>query len=244
MTRGGMTKSRGEPERRCIATGESGPTDLLVRFVLGPDAQVVPDLAERLPGRGVWLTAERALVDKAVRKKLFSRAFKTQAAVPADLADRVEALLAQRLISVIGLARKAGQAVTGFEKVRARLKDGTAGALVQASDGAADGKAKLNRLADGLSGGGTKRVPGIEILDSTELGLAFGRDFAIHAALDRGGFADRAIGEAARLRGLRPTIATTDETRQGSARADLRTGAETGDVGQGEPVTVPGQGDR
>ncbi|HUS56043.1 MAG TPA: RNA-binding protein [Thermohalobaculum sp.] len=212
MTRGGMTKTRAEPERRCIATGDSGPTDLLVRFVLGPDAQVVPDLAERLPGRGVWLTAQRALVDKAVKKKLFSRAFKAQAVAPADLADRLEALLAQRLVNVIGLARKAGQAVTGFEKVRARLKDGTAGVLIQASDGAEDGKAKLTRLADGLSEGGAKRVPGIEILDSTELGLAFGRDFAIHAALDRGGFADRAIGEAARLCGLRPTDVPTDET--------------------------------
>jgi hypothetical protein len=220
MTRGGMTRSRGEPERRCIATGESGPTGLLIRFVLGPDAQVVPDLAERLPGRGVWLKADRALVDKAVAKKLFSRAFKTQAAAPADLADRLEALLAGRLINVIGLARKAGQAVTGFEKVRARLKDGTAGVLIQASDGAADGKAKLNRLADGLSDGDAERVPRIEILDSTELGLAFGRDFAIHAALDRGGFADRAIGEAARLSGLRPTDAPGDEMRQVSARTD------------------------
>ena len=255
MTRGGVAKTRGEPERRCIATGASGPTDLLVRFVLGPDAQVVPDLAAKLPGRGVWLTAERALVDKAVAKKLFSRAFKAQAAAPADLANRLEALLAQRLIDVIGLARKAGQAVTGFEKVRARLKDGIAGALVQASDGAADGKAKLTRLAEGLAGDVTGKVPGevrsIDVLDSTELGLAFGRDFAIHAALDRGGFADRAIGEAARLGGLRParpigarptgagTIGagqTTDATRRGAAR--------TSDEKQAGPATVPGQGDR
>jgi predicted RNA-binding protein YlxR (DUF448 family) len=215
MTRGGMTKSRAEPERRCIATGDSGPTDRLIRFVLGPDAQVVPDLAERLPGRGVWLMAERALVDKAVTRKLFSRAFKAQAAVPADLAGRLEVLLAGRLINMIGLARKAGQAVTGFEKVRARLKDGSAGALVQASDGAVDGKTKLTRLADALSDGEANRVPEIEILDSMELGLAFGRDFAIHAALDRGGFADRAIREAARLSGLRRTDATTDETTAG-----------------------------
>ncbi len=206
MTRGGATKTRGEPERRCIVTGERGPTGQLVRFVLGPDAQVVPDLAGRLPGRGVWLTAERALVERAVARKLFSRAFKAHAAAPADLADRLEALLAGRLIDVIGLARKAGQAVTGFEKVRARLKEGAAGALVQASDGAADGNAKLARLAGRPPGG----VTIIEVLDSTELGLAFGRDFAIHAALDRGGFADRAIGEAARLDGLRPAGLMTE----------------------------------
>jgi len=216
------------PERRCIATGDSGPTDRLVRFVLGPEAVVVPDLAAKLPGRGVWLTAERALVERAVAKKLFSRAFKAQAAAPGDLADRLEALLAQRLIDVIGLARKAGQAVTGFEKVRARLKEGAVGALVQASDGAADGKAKLVRMAGG--------VAVIDVLNSTELGLAFGRDFAIHAALDRGGFADRVIGEAARLGGLRPAGPMTDETRQTAAR--------TSDGKQAGPATVPGQGDR
>jgi predicted RNA-binding protein YlxR (DUF448 family) len=240
MTRGGRAtnraKDRGEPERRCIATGESGPTGRLVRFVLGPEAVVVPDLAGRLPGRGVWLTAERALVERAVAKKLFSRAFKAQAAAPADLADRLEALLASRLIDLIGLARKAGHAVTGFEKVRARLKEGAAGALVQASDGAADGKAKLARLAGGVPGG----VRIIEVLDSTELGLAFGRDFAIHAALDRGGFADRAIGEAARLGGLRPTGPMTDTTRQTLARM----GARKSDEKQAGPATVPGQGDR
>ncbi len=212
MTRGGAAKNRANPERRCIATGESGPTDRLIRFVLGPAAEVVPDLAAKLPGRGVWLTAERALVERAVAKKLFSRAFKAQAAAPADLADRLEALLAGRLIDVIGLARKAGQAVTGFEKVRARLKEGAAGALVQASDGAADGKAKLARMAGGLPSG----VAVIDVLDSNELGLAFGRDFAIHAALDRGGFADRAIGEAARLSGLRPAGPMTDERQMAS----------------------------
>jgi hypothetical protein len=241
MTRGGNRgKNRGEPERRCIATGESGPTDRLIRFVLGPAAEVVPDLAAKLPGRGVWLTAERALVERAVAKKLFSRAFGAQAAAPADLADRLEALLAQRLIELIGLARKAGQAVTGFEKVRARLKEGSAGALVQASDGAADGKAKLARMAGGVPGG----VLVIEVLDSTELGLAFGRDFAIHAALDRGGFADRAIGEAARLSGLRPAGPIMDETRRASTQVGARISARKSDGRQAGPATVPGQGDR
>ncbi|MCH8166563.1 MAG: RNA-binding protein [Proteobacteria bacterium] len=232
MTRGGAARTRETPERRCIASGESGPTGRLIRFVLGPEAVVVPDLAARLPGRGVWLTAERALVERAVAKGLFSRAFKAPAAAPGDLADRLEALLARRLIDLIGLARKAGQAVTGFEKVRARLKEGAAGVLVQASDGAADGKAKLARMAGGVPG----EVRVIEVLDSTELGLAFGRDFAIHAALDRGGFADRVIAEAERLGGLRPAGAMTDRARRGA----VRTSGEQ----QGGPATVPGQGDR
>ncbi len=209
MTRGGQARSRAEPERRCIATGESGAAGRLIRFVLGPGGEVVPDLAGRLPGRGAWLAAERALVDRAVAKKLFSRAFRTQAAAPADLADRLEALLVRRLVELIGLARKAGQAVTGFEKVRARLREGAAGVLVEARDGAADGRGKLARLAG--------ETPVIAVLDAAELGLAFGRDFAIHAALDRGGFADRAIGEAARLEGLRSAATETDGSRRNSA---------------------------
>ena len=240
MTRGGASKTRGEPERRCIATGESGPVDRLMRFVLGPGGEVVPDLAARLPGRGVWLTADRALVEKAVAKRLFARAFRAPATAPGDLADRLEELLARRLIEIIGLARKAGQAVTGFEKVRARLKEGTVGVLVEASDGAADGRAKLARLTGEVPGGAPGKEPGgvpvIGVLDSVELGLAFGRDFAIHAALDRGGFAERAIGEATRLSGLRSG---------GPIRNEMRGAAAPASNGRQEkPAAASGQGDR
>lgn len=230
MTRGGAVKSRTGPERRCIASGESGPTERLIRFVLSPQGEVVPDLAGKLPGRGVWLTADRALVDRAVKKRLFSRGFRTQARVPGDLADRLEALMAERLIGLIGLARKAGQAVTGFEKVRERLKTGKVGALLEATDGAADGREKLARLAEGAAGG----VPIIEVLTGRELGLAFGRDFAIHAALDRGGFADRAIAEALRLGGLRATAsAGAPKGRADAVGKATQEGARSG----------PGQGD-
>jgi predicted RNA-binding protein YlxR (DUF448 family)/ribosomal protein L30E len=227
MTRGGQARSRAEPERRCIVTGDSGPADRLIRFVLGPSGEIVPDLAGRLPGRGAWLTADRALVDRAVAKKLFSRAFRTQAQVPADLADRLEAMLVRRLIELIGLARKAGQAVTGFEKVRAKVREGGVGALIEASDGAADGREKLQRLAPD--------IPVLAVLDAAELGLAFGRDFAIHAALDRGGFADRAIGEAARLAGLRAAVAETEGSRRDTA--------SPGDARQRGRDAASGQGD-
>ena len=198
----------------------------MIRFVLSPGGEVVPDLAGKLPGRGAWITADRALVERAVAKRLFSRAFRAQARAPEDLADRLEAGLAQRLVEVIGLARKAGQAVAGFEKVRERLKAGRAGALVEATDGAADGKGKLARLSEG--------VPVVEVLTGRELGLAFGRDFAIHAALDRGGFADRAIAEASRLGGLRPAAARG--VPEGRAAA-LGNGRQEG------PAAGPGQGD-
>lgn len=226
MTRGGQAKHRAEPERRCIVTGEVGPAARLIRFVLGPDGEVVPDLAGRLPGRGAWLAADRVLIERAVAKKLFSRAFRSRASAPADLADRVEALLVSRLVGVIGLARKAGQAVTGYEKVRARLLGGSAGVLVEARDGAADGRAKLSRLA--------RTVPVVTVLDAAELGLAFGRDFAIHAALDRGGLADRAVIEAARLIGLRSA-----DGQLGHPQRDV---ALPGDEGQ-RGAHAPGQGD-
>lgn len=167
----------------------------MIRFVLGPDGSVVPDIAGRLPGRGAWLTASRPLVEKAVKKRLFSRGFKRQVQVPDDLVALLDRLLADRLSATIALARKAGQAVTGFEKTRAYLIAGKVGVLVQASDAAEEGRDRLIRLAE--------RLPRISVLSGRELGLAFGRDFAIHAALDPGGIADRALIEARRLTGLR-----------------------------------------
>lgn len=195
MTRGGARRDRAEPERRCIATGESGPTDRLIRFVLDPGGGLTPDLAERLPGRGVWLTADRELVAKAVKKRLFSRGFRQPVETPDDLADRLEALLAYRLIEAVGLARKAGLAVTGFEKARARLRRGPAGALFAASDGAQDGRAKLSALRGA--------TPMAQALTSGELGAAFGRETAVHAVLEPGGATDRALREARRLDGFR-----------------------------------------
>lgn len=196
MPRGGRAKDRAQgPERRCIATGQSGPRARLIRFVLGPGGVLVPDLAGRLPGRGVWLTADRDLVAQAIKRRAFSRAFRTQVTVPDDLAGLLEQLLVRRLVEAIALARKAGVAVTGYEKVRARLAAGQVGVLVAARDAAAGGRAKLAQI-------GSDR-PVIAALDAAELGLAFGRDFAIHAALGPGGFASRALFEADRLTGLR-----------------------------------------
>ncbi|WP_340107967.1 RNA-binding protein [Pikeienuella sp. HZG-20] len=203
MTRGGVLKNRDEPERRCIATGDSGGTERMIRFVLDPEGRLTPDLAGRLPGRGVWLTAERDLVDRAVKKRLFSRGFRQPVEAPADLADRLEALLATRVIEALGLARKAGLAVTGFEKARARLKKRPVGALLAAADGAEDGRRKLAALAKALEQAGRKATPLVETLRGDELSLAFGRDSVIHAVLDEGGATDRVVREARRLDGFR-----------------------------------------
>lgn len=194
MTRGGADRMRTEPERRCIVTGEAQPRAGLVRFVLSPDAVIVPDLAGKLPGRGIWVTADRAAIERAASKGLFARSAKAPARAPDDLADLVEAGLARRVVELISLDRKAGRAVCGFEKVKGWLADGRARVLFQASDGSDRGKGKLWTPEGGRWFG---------CLRSDELGQAFGRDSVVHAALAAGGLVQRVVEEAAKLNGLR-----------------------------------------
>lgn len=200
MTRGGRDKDREEPERRCIVTGDVQPKAGLIRFVVSPDGMVVPDLAGKLPGRGIWVTADRAAIETAARKGLFARAARAPVTVPDGLADLVEAGLARRVVDLISLARKAGLAVAGFEKVKGWLADGKAKVLLQASDGSDRGKGKLWTPQGGRWFG---------CLTSSELGLAFGRDSVIHGALGAGGLSSRVVEEAAKLAGLRATIGGT-----------------------------------
>ncbi len=195
MTRGGRADALDEPERRCIATGESGPVEGLIRFVVGPAGEVVPDLAERLPGRGLWVSATREALGRAAAKNLFSRAAKAQVSVPEGLIATLDALLARRLIDHLAMARKAGLAFSGFDTVKARLKTGPVAALIEAADGSEQGRAKLRPLA------GT--APRVACLSGAELGLAFGRDHVIHAALEAGGITERVLREARRLGGVR-----------------------------------------
>ncbi|MEL6678438.1 MAG: RNA-binding protein [Pseudomonadota bacterium] len=197
MVRGGRHKDRSEPERRCIATGQSGGRAGLIRFVVGPDEIVVPDISGKLPGRGIWVTAGRAELETAIKKRLFSRGAKRQVTVPEGLLDLVEGLLARRLVDRLGLCRKAGLVHNGFDTVKARLKEGPVRALIEASDGSEAQKQKLRPLS-----GVAARI---SCLSGAELGLAFGRDHVIHAALDAGGLTDQALAEAARLHGLRDT---------------------------------------
>lgn len=194
---GGLTRgsAREEPERRCLVTGEVGAKAGLVRFVLAPDGTVTPDVAERLPGRGLWVSAARDIVETAVARRLFARAARAPATAPPDLADRVERLLAERCRELLGLARRSGQAVAGFEKVREALRSGRVGLLLEASDGAEHGRQKLAAL-----GAGVKQT---RVLRADELGLAFGRDHVVHAAVAPGRFAERLEIDAGRLAGFR-----------------------------------------
>jgi len=193
MTRGGKQKRPLEPERRCIVTGETGPTAGLVRFVVGPDGAVVPDVLEKLPGRGMWVTSTRAAIEAASAGQ-FSRSAKAKVTVPEGLADEVERQLTDRVVGLISLARKAGLAVCGFEKVKGWLSTASIRALFQASDGSERGKTKLWTPTGARYFG---------CLTAQELGLAFGRQSVIHGALASGGLSDRVVEEAAKLRGLR-----------------------------------------
>jgi predicted RNA-binding protein YlxR (DUF448 family) len=167
------------PERRCVVTGEVRSKAELLRFVLSPAGEVVPDIGSRLPGRGIWLCARRDVVNTAVAKRLFAKAARRAAVVPADLADRLEVLLARRCLDALGLARRAGQAVCGFEKVRAELKARRVAVLVEARDAAEGGSGKMRALASGL--------PVVDLFDAAELGPIFGRDAAVHASWLRAG---------------------------------------------------------
>ena len=195
MTRSGQDKSKDDPERRCIVTGESQPKAGLIRFCVGPEGQVVPDILGKLPGRGFYVEAERASLDKAAKKGLFARAARQPVKVPDGLTDLVESLLLRRVVDLISLARKAGDAVMGYEKVKDWLAKDKVRVLIQASDGSERGKTKLKApdRPDGFIG----------CLTAGEMGLAFGRERAIHAALATGGLTTRVVEEAARLAGLR-----------------------------------------
>lgn len=197
MTRGGTSKDRAEgSERKCIATGEVQPKFGLIRFVAGPDGQVVPDIMGKLPGRGVYVSADKAAMDRAVAKKLFARGLKAPVTVPEGLVAEVERQLVRRVVDLIGMARKSGDAVAGYEKVKAWLDREEAWVLIQATDGSGRGKSKLSTPHLGRY---------IGWLTADELGMAFGRQTVIHAALASGGLGKRVVEEAQRLRGLRET---------------------------------------
>ena len=185
------------PVRTCIVTGEERAPQLMIRFVIGPDNEVVPDLARCLPGRGMWVTAERKLVEQAMAKKAFSKAARAQVHAGDDLAVRIERMMLDSALALIGRARRAGRAVAGFVKVEQAVGRNQAGLLVVASEADGDGLSKLR--ASGL--------PIERLADAEALGGVFGRDQAVYVAISRddagGHFIERIAGGAARWRAFR-----------------------------------------
>ena len=183
------------PRRRCILTGEVKDPAALVRFVVSPEGRVTPDLAGKLPGRGLWLSASAAAVEEATRSRRFARAARAPVTASADLSDRVGAGLAERCLGYLGLARRSGVVVTGFEKVAAALRARRVGVLIAAADAAPASQQRLQAL-----GGGVSRV---DLFSRAELSLALGRENVVHAALSPGRISACFASEAARLGGFR-----------------------------------------
>ncbi len=199
---GPATLAQAARARRDVVSGEVREEARLIRFVIAPGGAVTPDLGRKLPGRGVWVAADRASVETAARKNLFARSAKTPAKAPAALADQVEALLRRRVLDGLGLARRGGGLINGFEKVSAALASGQAAWLIEAADGAADGRRKIFAAL--------KRSPRpvgqLGLFTSAELGLALGLENVIHTAFLAGRTADRWALEVRRLAGFRPLL--------------------------------------
>lgn len=174
-----------DPQRRCIVSGAVQPKEGLMRFVVGPDGTVVPDLDGRLPGRGLWLSARRDMVETATVKRAFPRAARRAVTVPPDLADRIDRLLRARCQDLLGLARRAGLVVAGFDQVRAAGKEGQVALLLEAADGAADGRRKVTAAAP--------EATVVDILAGAELAAALGRDHVVHVAVLAGKPAQRPL---------------------------------------------------
>jgi predicted RNA-binding protein YlxR (DUF448 family) len=170
---------------------------------MAPDGAIVPDLARRLPGRGVWVAATRETVAAAVRQKAFARSLKQQVSMPDDLPGLVERLLVKRVGEALSLTNKAGLLVAGFAKVEGLLQQAAAVILIHASDAAADGVEKLNRKFKALVGSEGCENSILAELTSAELSLAIGRPNVVHAAASEGGASQRMLQEAVRLRRYR-----------------------------------------
>jgi uncharacterized protein len=188
--------------RHCLVGRDVLPVTKMVRFVVGPDSMIVPDFSARLPGRGLWLRASRDIVNTAVARKLFARAARQPVATSPDLSNMIEGALAQRSLNLIGLARRAGQAMFGHDKVRAWLKAGKRGVLLLAADGSLPERSRMRRVA--------ADAHVIEIFTSAELGAVFGRDHAVHAIVAPGGLARRLEVECGRLGGFRTGVLDGD----------------------------------
>lgn len=181
------------PERRCVASGRLAARGTLIRFVRAPDGGIVPDLAARLPGRGVWVAARAEAVERAARRGLMARGLGDGPTPAPDLSDRVAVLLARRALEALGLARRAGAVAVGFEAVRAMARAGDIGLVLAATDGAAGGRAKLARLVGA--------APVYTLFGAAEQGAAVGREHAVQIAVNAGGPAQRLATDLDRLAG-------------------------------------------
>jgi len=190
-----------EPERLCVATRAVRPVADLIRFVIGPGGEAVPDLKRKLPGRGVWVTATQRALDAAIKRKAFARGFKRDVRTPDDLVGRTERLLERAALDALAMAAKAGLAATGFGKAEAALQRGEVVALLHAAEASAEGMRKLDGTLRARPQ--ARPIAVIRILTSAQLDLALGRPNVIHAALLAGPPSDTFLARLRRLERFR-----------------------------------------
>jgi hypothetical protein len=189
-----------ERERFCVATRTAQPVSDLIRFVVGPDGEAVPDIKSKLPGRGVWVTATREALEEAIKRKAFARGFKRDIRTPADLAARTERLLEQAVIDALAMAHKAGLVAAGFGRTATALEREDVVALLHAAEASPDGVRKLDSA---VRQGRSQPLPVIEFLTSAQLDLALGRPNVVHAALLAGSASDTLLSRSRRLERFR-----------------------------------------
>ncbi len=221
----GMQGAMRGAERYCALSRALKPIDEMIRFVVGPDNETVPDVKRKLPGRGLWITASRSALEEAAKRNVFARGFKRAVRVPGDLADMTENLLARAALDALAIAGKAGAVVSGFSKVEAAIAADDLAALIHACDAAADGKRKLDAMLDRQGTHKSRDLPIIDAFTGAQLDLALNRPNVVHAALLAGPVSETFLARAMRLHRFRTGFAG-DEAQTNAPDKGVR-GTET-----------------
>ncbi len=195
--------------RRCIVTRRELPPEDLIRFVADPSGVIVPDVARKLPGRGVWVTAERPMVEAAIKANAFAKSLKRQVSAPPDLPETIDALFVDCLLNALSLANKAGLVCTGAEKVEKMLDGGRGAALLHGTEGTAEGRRKSDAKFTAIQRDKGKAAPIVDWLTIEQLSLAMGRSNVVHAGLIQGGATTRFLSQAERLRRYRSGLSAS-----------------------------------
>ena len=209
-------------ERFCAATGAVRPVAEMIRFVVAPDGQVVPDLRRRLPGRGIWITATAAALASAIERRAFARGLKQDVRPTAELIDLTERLLEKEAVNALAIAHKAGKVAIGFAQVAAALERGKVAALIHAGEAARAGARKLDARLPRPGAPGGAAPAAIVSLNSMQLNLALGRSHVIHAALLAGRESETFLARRARLNRFRADLGTRPKRPNRAEQPQLR----------------------
>jgi uncharacterized protein len=202
----GAKRTAPRAERTCALTRELKPTNDMVRFVVGPSAEAVPDVKCKLPGRGIWVTATRAAVEEAVKRNIFARGFRQNVGVAPNLAAITEQLIERAALDALGIASKAGRVISGFSRVEAALGRDQIVALIHAADAADDGRRKLRAALQRNTAGQAREIAMIDAFTGAQLDLALNRPNVVHAALLAGSGSETFLARTARLIRFRTEI--------------------------------------